>query len=236
MNALLEKPAAPSPATSEQDWIRLASAVCQAAARGDLEGRILNITADGELGELLHGINALLDMTDAFVREATASLEFASQGKFFRRVLLAGMLNTFERAARSINAATHSMDLQAKALREAEQRRARLAGEFDGALSAMKALETASSEIGSVVKVIRDVASQTNLLAVNATIEAARVGEAGRGFAVVAEQVQNLAGQTSGATSGIGKLITGIQAATKDAVAAIDRIRLTVQNDGRSTS
>ncbi|WP_296590008.1 methyl-accepting chemotaxis protein [Roseibium sp.] len=85
-------------------------------------------------------------------------------------------------------------------------------------------LSEAAEHIGSVVNLIRDIAEQTNLLALNATIEAARAGEAGRGFAVVASEVKELAEQTSKATDEISGRITGIQNSVRDAANAIENI------------
>ena len=79
-------------------------------------------------------------------------------------------------------------------------------------------LATAAKEIDEVVGFIRTIAEQTNLLALNATIEAARAGEAGRGFAVVASEVKALATQTAKATEEISSQITEVQAATREAV------------------
>ncbi|MGJ3230980.1 MAG: methyl-accepting chemotaxis protein [Oceanicaulis sp.] len=86
------------------------------------------------------------------------------------------------------------------------------------------ALNDAAAKIGDIVSLINDIAEQTNLLALNATIEAARAGEAGKGFAVVASEVKTLAEQTSKATSSISDQIGGIQGATGKAVAAMSSI------------
>ena len=89
-------------------------------------------------------------------------------------------------------------------------------------------LSQAAGRIGDVVKLITAIAEQTNLLALNATIEAARAGEAGRGFAVVASEVKALAAQTGKATEEIGTQIAGMQAATQVSVGAIKAIGQTI--------
>lgn len=88
----------------------------------------------------------------------------------------------------------------------------------------MDSLSTAAQSIGQVVELINSIAEQTNLLALNATIEAARAGEAGKGFAVVASEVKNLAGQTASAIGDITRQIAAVQDNTAGAVDAITRI------------
>jgi methyl-accepting chemotaxis protein len=85
-------------------------------------------------------------------------------------------------------------------------------------------LSLAATEIGEIVGLITQIAEQTNLLALNATIEAARAGEAGRGFAVVASEVKNLAQKTSHATNQISDKIRGIQSSTTESADAIAEI------------
>ncbi len=90
-------------------------------------------------------------------------------------------------------------------------------------------LATASQAIGSVVQTISAIAEQTNLLALNATIEAARAGEAGRGFAVVASEVKALAGQTAAATRDVRERIAAIQSDVQSTVTALKAIGATAQ-------
>jgi methyl-accepting chemotaxis protein len=102
---------------------------------------------------------------------------------------------------------------------------ARTAVEMAGVTSStMAALGRSSREIGAVIKVITSIAEQTNLLALNATIEAARAGEAGKGFAVVASEVKELARDTAKATEEIGGRIESMQGDTQRAVEAISEI------------
>ena len=86
----------------------------------------------------------------------------------------------------------------------------------------IKRLGESSQEIGDIVELINDIAEQTNILALNAAIQAAMAGEAGRGFAVVADEVQRLAERSSDATRQIEALVKGIQSDTKEAVASME--------------
>jgi methyl-accepting chemotaxis protein len=110
-----------------------------------------------------------------------------------------------------------SNDIAVAAVRQAEETDDRI-----GKLS------KAAQQIGDVVKLITAIAEQTNLLALNATIEAARAGEAGRGFAVVASEVKSLASQTAKATDEISGHISGMQGATQESVTAIKEIGGTI--------
>ncbi len=99
----------------------------------------------------------------------------------------------------------------------------RLAGEIERASHVIDKLNEYSDNIGSVLDVIRGIADQTNLLALNAAIEAARAGEQGRGFAVVADEVRTLASKTQVSTSEIQDMIERLQNGTKDAVAVMEK-------------
>jgi methyl-accepting chemotaxis protein len=96
-----------------------------------------------------------------------------------------------------------------------------LASEIDQATSVIQQLEADVGDIGSILDVIRSVSEQTNLLALNAAIEAARAGEHGRGFAVVADEVRTLASRTQSSTNEIQTMIEKLQAGAKSAVSAM---------------
>ncbi|MDP2561106.1 methyl-accepting chemotaxis protein [Psychrobium sp. 1_MG-2023] len=98
-----------------------------------------------------------------------------------------------------------------------------LSQEISSATSAIDTVEQKSQEIGTILEVIRGIADQTNLLALNAAIEAARAGEQGRGFAVVADEVRQLAHKTQLSTSDIENMISVLQAVVKDVVTVMTK-------------
>jgi len=94
----------------------------------------------------------------------------------------------------------------------------------------MNRLQQSSTQIGEIIGLIEDVADQTNLLALNAAIEAARAGEAGRGFAVVADEVKNLSSKTSSSTQQISTIIKSIQADIREAIKSTEEAKGRVEH------
>ena len=114
--------------------------------------------------------------------------------------------------------AENGVEVVAKTITVMEQ----IAGRVKGLSSTVELLGQRSDQIGQIIGTIEDIADQTNLLALNAAIEAARAGEQGRGFAVVADEVRALAERTTKATREIGEMIKAIQSETRGVVAAME--------------
>ncbi len=211
----------------------------QATVSEDITGAIadsVNYTVE-ELRNLVARINATAELVNEASSKAqmiASSLQAASEQQS-REIRETG--ESVLRMAQQIN------EVSARASESANVARQSLAASEDGARAVQNAItgmngirdhiqETAkrikrlgesSQEIGEIVELISDITEQTNVLALNAAIQAASAGEAGRGFTVVAEEVQRLAERSAEATKQIAALIKTIQTDTQDAVAAMER-------------
>ncbi|WP_445262228.1 methyl-accepting chemotaxis protein [Pseudomonas sp. MYb330] len=130
-----------------------------------------------------------------------------------------------EQASQAAAAADDEAREGDKVVGEAIAQIERLASEVVRSTEAMGVLQQESDKIGSVMDVIKAVAEQTNLLALNAAIEAARAGEAGRGFAVVADEVRGLAQRTQKSTEEIEALVAGLQNGTQQVANVMNNSR-----------
>jgi methyl-accepting chemotaxis protein len=130
--------------------------------------------------------------------------------------------NNCHRAAESSTQASRTAQTGAEIVRNTVDGMTRIAEKVRSSAAVVEQLGHRSDQIGEIVATIEDIADQTNLLALNAAIEAARAGEQGRGFAVVADEVRALAERTSRATREIGEMIKSIQNETRCAVSSME--------------
>jgi methyl-accepting chemotaxis protein len=219
-------------------------AVLESAAAGDLTTRA-DLAGAAELRRMATATNGMLAATaEAFETIAANASSLSATAE-----RLAGGSATTAHAVTGAAAKTDAVSVAAEQVSSSVQSVSGAAEEFSTtirqiavsasgaaqvaaqAVTAARAaqdsvgeLDASSSEIGTVVKTITAIAEQTNLLALNATIEAARAGEAGKGFAVVASEVKDLAQETARATGDIARRVETIQADTQRAIGAISAI------------
>jgi methyl-accepting chemotaxis protein len=170
--------------------IAIITAVCRQTAEGNLEDRILGIRRDGPLGSLARGINHMLDLTDAFVREARASLQHASDEKYWRRVLERGLLGSYRQAARLINGATDQMAAKTRQLREAEALRLHLADEFEAAIKVV--VDNVAAAATEARATAESLSATAHLTSEQSTTVAASSEEASRGMESVAAAAEQI--------------------------------------------
>jgi len=175
-------------------------------------GNIVNIVASAAT-QLQASSKNLTEMSDQTSRQ-TATVAAATEEA-------SSSIQTVASAAEELSASIGEINRQVD---ESSRVAASAVQEVKKTDATVSTLSDAATQIGDVVKLIQDIAEQTNLLALNATIEAARAGEAGKGFAVVASEVKNLANQTAKATEEISKKIDTVQSVSKDSVEAIRTI------------
>ncbi|AEV83384.1 methyl-accepting chemotaxis protein [Actinoplanes sp. SE50] len=218
--------------------------VCTRLAAGDLTGQT-GLTSNDETGQMGRALDTAmvnLRRTVATIDESATSLAGAADrvrevateiaGSAERTTSQAQTVSAAaEEISRSVDTVSAGSEEMGASIREISQNAAEAAQVAGAAVdlasrtsATMNQLGESSSEIGNVIKTITAIAEQTNLLALNATIEAARAGEAGKGFAVVASEVKDLAQETARATEDISRRVEAIQADTNGAVTAIEEI------------
>ncbi len=204
--------------------------VCRAVAAGDFEARVVGVREGGTLGEMMDAVNDMIDRTDAFMREATASMAHVSANKYFRRIVLRGMRGGFLRASGTINQATDAIAVKVSGLRGVRQRFensirqvcAEVAGaahQLEGSARSMETdAETATGKAASVAAAAAQTGSSVGGVAAATEELSASIGEIQRrveevaevagSAAAEAERTNALVGELSGAARTVGDVVT----------------------------
>ncbi len=229
----------------------------QALGAGDLSAR-LDVTSQDEIGELARNFNQMGEALSTMVARIRGAAQNVSSSAQVLSGLASGAYEGIEQqsgeissmagaveefSATSLNIADNMRNTERLASDNAQQTRIgrssmseassaleQIASSLNDTSVVVNTLGQRSQEIGGIVSVITSIADQTNLLALNAAIEAARAGEQGRGFAVVADEVRSLASRTREATNEISAMIGSIQGETNSAISTMEQGKLLMQD------
>jgi len=230
--------------------IHLAKERLDAVRNGDFSKKITAEYSDNEIGEIFDAYNSMLeqvggivtgvqqlsDSVSAQTSQLTQSVNMTEQSVQTQNGEIDMVATAMNEMSATVGEVARNATQAAESAGEADQAAQNgqkvvdstmgyiknVASELSGAVSVMQQLDSDSQEIGNVLTVITGIADQTNLLALNAAIEAARAGEQGRGFAVVADEVRTLARRTQESTEEIQKIIERLQTQSNKAVAVME--------------
>ncbi len=175
------------------------------------------VDASGHVSENVRAMSAATDHTVDSTNQQLKEIEQVATALNQLSASAEEVARSAGETAKRTKEASTAAEEGSRVMTSSQQTVHRLTGQIEATANKIQVLKQSSENIGSVMEVIRSIAEQTNLLALNAAIEAARAGEQGRGFAVVADEVRSLAQKTQNSTEEIESIITQLQKAADEA-------------------
>lgn len=213
-----DRPALRAELANYKQWVERATSICEEAARGNLEERLLGCEDDGDIARLVHALNHTLDLTDAFVRESGAALDAAAHQRFFRKVILRGLLGSFRLGAELINNATGKMANQSAALAAGERERKQLAAVVEQVATSVSA---AAGTVQSTARGLKETADSTSA-------QATSVATASGQTSAIVQTVASATEELSATASEIERRVRQSARIAGEAVVEADRTNTTV--------